>query len=143
MELGLREGQANDAVTSLCNIILYGMVLRDAKTAHARGVYQNTRALKFINAVKGKKSTWMARYREARSRLITLTNSDPKFLDNFPELTDEDTYTKNASSARNIGDGTRTDSWIWTFGRLKGLSQAEQDDFIVESMSPDSSYIFT
>ncbi|KIM35197.1 hypothetical protein M413DRAFT_79600 [Hebeloma cylindrosporum] len=78
IEYQLREGQANDTITLLCNTILHTMVLRDAKNAHACGVFQNTHALKFINRVKGKKETWKARYREARSKLLFLTNSDPK-----------------------------------------------------------------
>jgi len=136
IEYQLREGQANDAITSLCNTILHGMVLRDAKNEHARGVFQNTRALTFINGVKGKKETWKARYREARLKLLHLTNSDPDtFEEDFPILVDEDTFAKNAASARTLGDGAKTDSWIWTFGRLRGLSKAEQDDFTAESES--------
>jgi hypothetical protein len=123
IERELREGQANDAISSLCNSILHTMVLRDAKKEHAHGVYQNTRAGKFINSVKAKKRLWMARYNEARSRLLSLTNNDPKIMDNFPVLKEEDTYAKNATSARNLGDGAKVDSWIWTFGRLKGLSR--------------------
>ncbi|PPQ98101.1 hypothetical protein CVT26_003271 [Gymnopilus dilepis] len=133
IEYQLREGQANDAVSSLCNTIMHGMLLREAKTAHARGVYQNTRALKFINAVKDKKATWTSRYRTARAKAIILSQSDPKTLSDFPELKDEDTYAKNAATARSIGDGAKTDSWIWTYGRLKGLSQSEQDDFTLET----------
>jgi hypothetical protein len=135
IEYQLREGQANDAVQSLCNTILHGMVLRDAKNAHARGVYQNTRALKYINAVKAKKRTWMSRYRESRSKVLFLSQHALKTLEAFPELREEDTYAKNAASAREVGDGARTDSWIWTFGRLKGLSKSEQDEFALESES--------
>ncbi|KAF8204536.1 hypothetical protein BJ912DRAFT_277 [Pholiota molesta] len=133
IERELREGQANDAISSLCNSILHTMVLRDAKKEHAHGVYQNTRAGKFINSVKAKKRLWMARYNEARSRLLSLTNNDPKIMDNFPVLKEEDTYAKNATSARNLGDGVKVDSWIWTFGRLKGLSRDERDNFAFES----------
>ena len=113
------------------------MVLQDAKNAHARGVFQNTRALKFINGVKGKNKTWKARYRKARSKLLHLTNSNlDTFDEDFPILVDEDTFAKNAASARKLGDGTKTDSWIWMFGHLRGLSKAEQKDFTAESKSP-------
>ena len=104
IEYQLREGQANDSITSLCNTILHSMVLREAKNEHAHGVFQNTRALTFINGVKGKK---------ARLKLLHLTNSDHEtFEEDFPILVDEDTFTKNATSAQNIGDGAKTDSWI-------------------------------
>ena len=78
-------------------------------------------------------STWISRYRIARAKAIILSRSDSKTLSDFPELKDEDTYAKNAATARSIGDGAKTDSRIWTYGRLKGLSQSEQDDFTLES----------
>ena len=77
----------------------------------------------------------MSRYRKSRSKVLFLSQHAPKTLEAFPELREEDTYMKNAASAREVGDGARTDSWIWTFGRLKGLSKSEQDKFALESES--------
>ena len=75
----------------------------------------------------------IARYREARSKLLVLTDSDSKvFEKDFPELDEDDAFAKNAATARNLGDGAKVDSWIWTFGRLRGLSEAEKDDFAIE-----------
>ena len=45
---------------------------------------------------------------------------------NHPELKDEDTYAKNAASARKVGDGSALDCWLWTFGRLKGLNDGQK-----------------
>ena len=100
IEYQLREGQANDAITSLCNTILHSMVLQDAENKHAHGVFQNTRALMFINGVKGKKETWKAHYCEAQLKLLHLTNYNPDtFEEDFPILVDKDTFAKNAASA--------------------------------------------
>jgi hypothetical protein len=46
IEIKLHEGEANEAVGALCNST---MVLWEAKNTHSQGVFQNTRALKFIN----------------------------------------------------------------------------------------------
>lgn len=130
-ELELRDGEVNDAVAYLCNTILHGMVLLDAKNTYARGVYLTTRAQHTINTVKAKKWTAAARYRKGRLAILNLLNIDSS--EDYPELMDEDTWAKNAASARKVGDGTSTDSWIWSFGGLRGLSEAEKSEFIIES----------
>ena len=133
-EFQLREGEANNAVNLLCSSILHGMVLLDTKNEQSRGVYQNTRATKFINLTKAKKHTAMARYRHSRTKLLALSNQSTTVLKDYPELRDSDTWAKNAASARNLGDGAKVDSWIWTFGRLRGLNSAEKLAFIAESL---------
>ena len=133
-EFQLREGEANNAVNLLCSSILHGMVLLDTKNEQSRGVYQNTRATKFINLTKAKKHTAMARYRHSRTKLLALSNHSASVLKDYPELRDSETWAKNAASARKIGDGAKVDSWIWTFGRLRGLNTTEKLAFIAESM---------
>ncbi|KAF9536191.1 hypothetical protein CPC08DRAFT_771687 [Agrocybe pediades] len=54
-------------------------------------------------------------------------------LDDYPDLKDEDMHFKNAASARKIGDAKSTDSWIWTFGALRGLNNAQKADFVLET----------
>jgi hypothetical protein len=73
----------------------------------------------------------MNRYREARRRLLVLTNVDK--LEEFPELLEHHAHAKNVATSRVIGDGSSTDSWIWTFGRLKGLTEMEKGEFVVAS----------
>ncbi|KAF9471253.1 hypothetical protein BDN70DRAFT_977471 [Pholiota conissans] len=131
IELELRYGQVNDAVAYLCNTILHGIVLLDTKNRHARGVYMTTRAQNAINTVKSKKWIAAARYRHGRLRILNLRDIDVH--EDYPLLRDEDTWAKNAASARNVGDGTSTDSWIWTFGGLKDLNNVEKSEFIMES----------
>ncbi len=76
----------------------------------------------------------MARYRHSRTKLLALSNQSTTILKDYPELRDSDTWAKNAASARNLGDGAKVDSWIWTFGRLRGLNSAEKLAFIAESL---------
>lgn len=132
IEYQLREGEANDAVGSLCQSIIHSMVLLETKGKHSRGIYQNTRALKYINNVKDKKAIWASRYRAARLALLSL--SGQKELDDFPTLKDEDMFAKNAAGAHGLGDGSKADSWIWTFGNLKGMKEEEKAEFVSESM---------
>jgi len=131
IEVQLREGEANDAISSLCDSVLHKMVLLDAKNTNSRGVFQNTRALKYINATNERKNLSISRYREARHRLLFLTDFAKKTLDDYPELLDSHTYAKNAATARELGDGSSTDSWIWTFGRLKGLTEVQKAEFVI------------
>lgn len=133
-EFQLREGEANNAVNLLCSSILHGMVLLDTKNEQSRGVYQNTRATKFINLTKAKKHTAMARYLHSRTKLLVLSNQSATVLKDYPELRDADTWAKNAASARKLGDGAKVDSWIWTFGRLRGLNATEKLAFIADSV---------
>ena len=109
-ERKLREGKANDAVGALCDAILHTMVLIDSKNTHSRGVYQNTRALKYINQTKERKWQWIHRYHGARKHLIALTGSDPKTLKDYPELLEEHVTTetidlgqKTLSIVREVG----------------------------------------
>ncbi|KAF8963731.1 hypothetical protein BDZ97DRAFT_1661232 [Flammula alnicola] len=132
IEYQLREGEANDAVALLCNTIMHAMVLLEEKNRHARGIYQNTRAMTVINGVKEKRRIAAARYRETRHRLLKLTGASQTTIEDFPELKDEDTYAKNSANARGIGDGKTIDSWIWTFGNLKGLNAVEKAEFLKE-----------
>ncbi|KAF8913329.1 hypothetical protein CPB85DRAFT_1219841 [Mucidula mucida] len=131
LELRLREGEANDAVLALCDTIAHKMVLREVKKSNARGVTQNTRATKFIRGVEFKRAGHAAQYRKAREAVLELQNV--KESANYPVLTEEDMYAKNAVNARELGDGSKTDGWIWRYGNLKGLDKDERDAFVIES----------
>ncbi|KAJ3502808.1 hypothetical protein NMY22_g18461 [Coprinellus aureogranulatus] len=41
-------------------------------------------------------------------------------------------YQKNATESRVLGDGTEADSWIWSYGNLRGLDDAEKAQFLLE-----------
>lgn len=131
VEYQLREGEANDAVTAICNTVMHKMLLLEAKNKHSRGVRQNMRSLKFINSTNEKRSVWADRYRHARACLLHLAGKQT--MVEFPPLTEADMYGKNAAGARGIGDGKATDSWIWTYGRLRAMATDERDNFLFES----------
>lgn len=131
IEYQLREGEANDAVTGICNTVIHKMLLLEAKNKHSRGVRQNMRSLKFVNTTNDKRLAWADRYRNARKRLLHLAGK--MVLDEFPPLIEADMYGKNAAGARGLGDGKATDSWIWTYGKLKAMATDEKDDFLAES----------
>jgi len=108
--------------------------LWEEKREHAHGVSQNTRALKQIYTVKERKNMYISKYRFAQDQILKLKGNDPSVMEDYPELKDEDTYAKNASSSRKLGDhGKSVDSWIWSFGKLKGLNEEEKADFIRDS----------
>ena len=48
---------------------------------------------------------------------------DPKF--GFPELKDEDLYTKRVDEPHNVGDGATTEGWIWQQGYCGNLTKEE------------------
>lgn len=140
-EFDLRQGQANDTIKALCNTITHGMVLQNEKKECTRGVEKNTRSLKHINTVKDKKKKYASRYRFIRAQILQLKPDEPNIATDYPELTEADTYAKNAASSRKIGDGKLVDSWIWCFGQLKGLSETEKADFIIECKYTSLHYI--
>ncbi|KAF9024287.1 hypothetical protein BDZ89DRAFT_954844 [Hymenopellis radicata] len=131
VELKLREGEANDAVVFLCEAITHVMMFRSVKEKHARGVSQNTRAAKFIRGVNDRRNAYADQYRRARKAVLALKAINES--SDYPILTQEDMYAKNAVNARELGDGSKTDGWIWRYGNLKGLNQEQRKEFVRES----------
>lgn len=111
---------------------MHGMVLLNEKKERARGVEKNTWSLKHINAVKERKRKYASCYCFMRTQILHLKPDDANVAEDYPEHTEADTFTKNAALSHNLGDGKSVDSWIWCFGWLKGLSDAEKSDFIVK-----------
>ncbi|KAL0569452.1 hypothetical protein V5O48_012511 [Marasmius crinis-equi] len=130
IELELRKGQANDAVENLCNVLLHVMLLVDTKNRHARGVQQNLRSMKYIKRVTDKKSTWSAIYSHARRCILQLEAKEEDA--DFPELKPHHLYTKNAGQSVGLGQGSVTDSWIWTYGSLRDMDDSQKADFLDE-----------
>lgn len=133
IELKLREGEANEAVIGVCNALTHENLLAGFQKRNARGVRQNTRSHKIINHIKEKRHEHAAVYRHCRSKVLSLSNS-PQGLDGYPVLLNEDMYQKNAAESRVLGDGKKTDSWIWSYGSLRGLDQREKASFLKQCM---------
>ncbi len=127
IEYKLWEGQANEAIMMLSNCIIYCMLLNDTQWRHSHGIMMNLCSLKYVNGIAKKKNGYAAAYHQACIMLLQL--SDTEKLQDFPKLELSDLYAKNAAGARGLGEGSVTDSWIWTYGRLKGMSDADKNDF--------------
>ncbi|KAJ7732066.1 hypothetical protein DFH07DRAFT_755417 [Mycena maculata] len=135
-ELKLRQGEANDALRSLREHIQHSQALRQHKNARSNAVHgqeKNTRAVQKIKDVQTKIQSYVNKYRQARTAMIALgcNPQDPKF--GFPELRDEDLYTKNVDQPHNLGDGGKVEGWIWRQGYHGNLSEAEQAEYVLDS----------
>ncbi|KAK7027953.1 hypothetical protein VNI00_015036 [Paramarasmius palmivorus] len=130
MELKLREGEANDAISQLCNIILHAMLVKKEKEKRARGVKQNLKSMKFIRTIIEKRGVHASTYTHARRCILRLTGQQSD--KNYPPLTQEDLWAKNAVDSIGLGEGKQTDSWIWTYGQLRDLDQKGRNEFIDE-----------
>ena len=53
---------------------------------------------------------------------------DPKF--GFSELKDEDLYTKRVDEPHNVGDGAKTEGWIWREGYYGNLTNEEEAKYV-------------
>lgn len=129
IEYQLRVGQANEAIGLICSIIEHGMLLRQVKR-QAHGVNLGLRSMKYVNSAVDKKRKYAADYAHARRCILRLlaraTHPD------YPPLSDSDMWAKNAAMPHQLGDGSKTESWIWTYGLLKNLSVVERNNFLDE-----------
>ncbi|KAJ7302508.1 hypothetical protein DFH08DRAFT_826531 [Mycena albidolilacea] len=79
--------------------------------------------------VQTKIQSYVHKYRQARTAMITLgcNPQDPKF--GIPELRDKDLYTKNVDQPHNLGDGGKLEGWIWQQSYHENLSEAEEAEY--------------
>ncbi|KAJ7493919.1 hypothetical protein FB451DRAFT_1020845, partial [Mycena latifolia] len=135
-ELKLRQGEANDALRSLREHIQHNQALRQHKNARNNAVHgqaKNTRAVQKIKDVQTRIQNYVKKYRHARTAMIALgcNAQDPK--SGFPELRDEDLYTKNVDEPHKLGDGGKVEGWIWRQGHYGNLSPAEEAEYVLDS----------
>ncbi|KAL1712183.1 hypothetical protein EV715DRAFT_214149 [Schizophyllum commune] len=143
IEAELRRGEANDAITLICQGIKHKMVLIKDKLKQANSVKLNTRSVNWIKETSKKIDGWAADYRAAdyrRARRALVALDARKNTKDFPPLTDHDLTFKNAAGARTLGSGTSTDSWIWTFGNLRGLQDFEPGGYMEMGASSCSTF---
>ncbi|KAJ7301589.1 hypothetical protein DFH08DRAFT_724114, partial [Mycena albidolilacea] len=116
LRVKLRQGEANDVLRSLCESIQHSQALRQHKNARSNAVHGQekiTCAVQRIKDVQTKIQSYVQKYWQACTAMITLgcNPQDPKF--GFPELRDKDLYTKNIDQTHNLDDGGKVESWIW------------------------------
>ncbi|KAJ6452967.1 hypothetical protein C8R45DRAFT_847461, partial [Mycena sanguinolenta] len=111
-ELKLRQGEANDALCSLCKPLQHSQALRQHKNARNNAVYEHLGSTK-IRDVQTRIHNYVKKYWHTRIAMLALgcNPGDPKF--GLPELRDEDLYTKNVDQPHNLGDEGKVEGWIW------------------------------
>ena len=101
---------------SLREHIQHSQALRQHQNARNNAVFgqeKNTQAVQKIRDVQSRIQNYVKNYHHARAAMIALgcNPEDPNF--GFPELKDEDLYTKNVNEPHNLGDGKKVEGWIW------------------------------
>ncbi|KAJ6477732.1 hypothetical protein C8R45DRAFT_791295, partial [Mycena sanguinolenta] len=51
----------------------------------------------------------------------------------FPELKDRDLYTKHVNELHALGDGGKTEGWIWRLGHCGNLFATEEAEYVADS----------
>jgi hypothetical protein len=96
------------------------------------GQEKNTRAVQRIKDVQTNIQSYVHKYWQACAAMIALgcNPQAPEF--GFPELRDEDLYTKNVDQPHNLGDGGKVEGWIWQQGYRENLSEAEEAEYVLD-----------
>jgi len=68
------------------------------------------------------------KYRAAHAAMVRLGRTD----NTFPELKDRDMYTKDTMAPHALGDGSKTEGWIWNVGPLGKMTETEYEDWTKE-----------
>ncbi|KAJ6505280.1 hypothetical protein C8R45DRAFT_923574 [Mycena sanguinolenta] len=108
---------------------------KDARNNAVCGQAKNTQAVQKIRDVQTKIQNYVKKYQHTHVAMIALgcNPEDPKF--GFPELRDEDLYTKNVDQPHNLGDGGKVEGWIWQQGFHGNLTAAEEAEYVLDCQS--------
>ncbi|KAJ6447374.1 hypothetical protein C8R45DRAFT_948565 [Mycena sanguinolenta] len=118
-ELKLRQGEANNALRSLREHLQHSQALRQHKKAQNNAVFG-----------QAKNTQGVQKIRDVQTRIQNYVKKRPKF--GFPELRDEDLYTKNVNQPHNLGDGGKVEGWIWRQGFHGNLTAAEEAEYVLD-----------
>ena len=113
-EMKLWEGQAHDSLHDLWAAIKYGQTLNKHQRDHVCKQGPVTRARAIIQDARLKQTAQEEKYCAARQAMLNLGHTD----DTFPEPKPEDTYTKDTMVPYTLGDGSKTEGWIWRVGLM-------------------------
>lgn len=131
-ELELRRGQAHDALRSLRAQVKYVMALSRQKNSRQNaihGQYLNTRAGAVLSDAIQKRDGYKQKYRRTREAMIRLGMSSEE----FPELNDADLWRKDPLQYHKLGDGQKTEGWIWRVGLPQNMSDDEREEYLEDS----------
>jgi hypothetical protein len=131
LEMKLWEGEAHDALQSLRSAYKYALSCRKQKGRKGNfvvGQELNTRAGNIIREADKKMRKHAAKYHQACAAMISLGLGKNDTI--FPPLHDKDMWMKDSMQSCDVGDGTKTDGWIWRTGRVGEMSKEEHMAYI-------------
>ena len=136
-ELQLRRGQAHDALRSLRAQVKYVTALSHQKNSRKNAIHGqnlNTRVGTILSDAIQKRDGYAQKYRHTREAMIRLGMSEKS--EEFPELNDTDIWRKDPSQYHNLGDGQKTEGWIWRVGLPANMSDDEREEYLEDSAYP-------
>lgn len=116
IESKLREGQANDWIAFVQNVVRKIGTMLLYKQKHYRGEAMNTRATSNLLEAHIRRDEGIQNYNAARQALIDLGVTDGSESSSFPHLMPHDTFRKAVDRRRKTGDSRRMDGGLWTLG---------------------------
>ena len=131
IEYELREGQAHNALKSLCQVIQeFNHNLLD-KTGNVHGIAATLQSESFLHVFTSDKCIAATTYRRARNAMINLGLSKTNLQ--WRELRDDQLWGKNVSVVRSMGDSKTRDLWFWQIVAPRGLSKEKEKDWSIDS----------
>ncbi|KAK7056512.1 hypothetical protein VNI00_003068 [Paramarasmius palmivorus] len=132
-ELRLRKGEANDALRKIRDNLQDEKTLyeeKNRKSNHNFGVKETTRSWEPIKAASGKVRQYRAKYDACRKAMLALGLSEKDQA--FQPIRDKDVFMKNTLDYHALGEGSKTESWLWGAGDLASLSETERSEFAID-----------
>jgi hypothetical protein len=133
VEYDLREGQAHDVLQSVRLSIQEYNLNNKYKRDFVHGIHPNTRAHSFLQSLDKNKVFAADKYRNSRSALLSL--GLPEDDKTFKPLLNSELWMKRVDTLHIFGGSKIEDLWFWTVGRPSGLSESENAEWSLESMS--------
>ena len=118
-----------------CTSTSNSQALRQHKNARNNAVFgqeKNTQAVQKIRDVQSRIQNYVKNYHHARAAMIALGCNPEDSNFGFPELKDEDLYTKNVNEPHNLGDGKKVEGWIWRQGYYGNMTPEEEADYVMD-----------
>jgi hypothetical protein len=131
IEYSLWEGQAHDALHSICEAIKTFNYNIAFKKKNVHGQSTNTWAQTFLQSLASDKVSTTDKYRRARAALICLGLPDDDTV--LQPLHDNQHWMKGVNLPLVLGETQNPDLWIWTVGHTKGMTKDEETEWSQES----------
>jgi hypothetical protein len=107
---------------------------KNARKNAIHGQYLNTRTGTMLSDAIQTRDGYKQKYRRTREAMIRLGMSEKS--EEFPELNDADMWRKDPLQYHELGDGQKTDGWIWRVGLPANMSDDEREEYLEDSAYP-------